>query len=140
MTRKNSRKIIRKVLLIFHILKEIKKYILPTFQNTTNTNLKKILFPVRSLLKFFSKCPGRYIIFFCLKSYSLLLNMISSPFVLILCFFTFIFELGYCFNFISLLWICKSNNVHAKSFLRSFIRRFLFILYATNNIMCTRKN
>ena len=90
MTKENSRKIIRKVLLIFHIRKEIKKYILPTFQNTTNTNLKKILFRVHGLLNFFSKCPGQYIICFCLKSHSLLLNMISIPFVLILSFFTFI--------------------------------------------------
>ena len=63
------------------------------------------------------------ILFSCLSSYSLMLNMISTTFFCFLLFCTH--------YFFSLLQICNSNKVNMKS----LIRCFDFILYAANDCM-----
>ena len=89
----------------------------------------KCLFPVHSQVKFFcffsewaNQYPNHFffVFFFCLSSYGLMLNMISTPFVFVLLFFTFIWT-RLLVSFFSLLQLRNCNNEHTNVL---FISRF----------------
>ena len=77
-----------------------------------------------------SESPGLLTFFSCLSSYSVMLNIISTPFLVTL--FYFYLNKATWVNFSSLLQISNSNIL----FISSFIRHFGFILYAAI-IVCT---
>ena len=78
--------------------------------------------------------------FSCLSSYNVMLNMILTLFIFYSIVFNFYLNQATCIDFFYFLQICYCNILHVNiGCIRSFIRRFDFILHDVNGCAYTSK-